>query len=64
MQLSPRVIAAYSTPAVSVTFSTTLTFAYIAKYATDVLLIAPVTMGLIFGVSRIWDGFTDPSWAT
>ena len=60
MALSSRTIAAYSLPAVAVTFSTTLTFAYIAKYATDVLLIAPVTMGLIFGVSRIWDGFTDP----
>ncbi len=58
--LSARMLGAYGLPAIAVTFSTTLTLAYIAKYATDVLLIAPATMGLIFGVSRIWDGITDP----
>ncbi len=56
-----RTVVAYGLPASVVTFSTTLTFAYIAIYATDVLLIAPATMGLIFGASRIWDGLTDPA---
>ena len=33
---------------------------YIMKYATDVLLIAPAIMGLIFGFSRFWDAISDP----
>lgn len=33
---------------------------YLMKFSTDVLLISPVVMGLIFGVSRIWDAVTDP----
>jgi GPH family glycoside/pentoside/hexuronide:cation symporter len=33
---------------------------YLMKFATDVLLIAPGAMGLIFGVSRIWDAVSDP----
>lgn len=58
--IGTRLLAAYCAPTIAVTFSTTLTLAYIAKYAVDVLLIAPATMGLVFGVSRIWDGVTDP----
>jgi GPH family glycoside/pentoside/hexuronide:cation symporter len=30
------------------------------KFATDVLLIAPAIMGLIFSASRIWDAISDP----
>ena len=33
---------------------------YLMKFSTDVLLISPVVMGLIFGLSRIWDACTDP----
>jgi len=33
---------------------------YVMKFATDVLLIAPAIMGLIFSVSRIWDAISDP----
>jgi len=33
---------------------------YLMKFSTDVLLIAPGVMGVIFGVSRIWDGVSDP----
>jgi GPH family glycoside/pentoside/hexuronide:cation symporter len=33
---------------------------YIMKFSTDVLLIAPAVMGLIFGVSRVWDAISDP----
>ena len=33
---------------------------YMMKFATDVLLIAPATIGLIFGLSRIWDAVSDP----
>ncbi|MAD08097.1 MAG: hypothetical protein CMP86_11870 [Gammaproteobacteria bacterium] len=33
---------------------------YVMKFSTDVLLIAPAIMGLIFSVSRIWDAISDP----
>ncbi|GIR63411.1 MAG: hypothetical protein CM15mP68_0770 [Pseudomonadota bacterium] len=33
---------------------------YVMKFSTDVLLIAPAVMGLIFSISRIWDAISDP----
>ena len=33
---------------------------YIMKFSTDVLLIAPAVMGVIFSISRIWDAVSDP----
>jgi GPH family glycoside/pentoside/hexuronide:cation symporter len=33
---------------------------YVMKFSTDVLLIAPAVMGIIFSVSRIWDAVSDP----
>ena len=33
---------------------------YLMKYATDVLLIAPATMGIMLAAARLWDGVTDP----
>jgi len=34
---------------------------YLLKFATDVLLIPPATMGLLFGLSRLWDAAADPA---
>lgn len=33
---------------------------YAPKFATDILLISPVVMGVIFSLSRIWDAVSDP----
>jgi sugar (glycoside-pentoside-hexuronide) transporter len=33
---------------------------YLLKFTTDVLLVAPATMGLLFGLSRLWDAVADP----
>ncbi len=33
---------------------------YVMHFSTDVLLIAPAIMGLLFGASRIWDAISDP----
>ena len=33
---------------------------YLFKYATDVLLIAPAAMGLVFMLGRLWDAASDP----
>lgn len=55
-----RVIGAYGTPAVGVGYMYLLINLYIMKFSTDVLLIAPAVMGMIFGVSRVWDAVSDP----
>jgi Na+/melibiose symporter-like transporter len=33
---------------------------YVMKFSTDVLLIAPAIMGVIFSASRVWDAMSDP----
>lgn len=53
-------LVAYAAPAVSSSFIFTAISLYLLKYSTDVLLIAPATVGLIFGVARFWDAVTDP----
>jgi GPH family glycoside/pentoside/hexuronide:cation symporter len=58
---TPRgVLLAYAAPALSSSFLFTAVSLYLLKYSTDVLLIAPATVGLIFGISRFWDAVTDP----
>ena len=53
-------ILIYASPAPCVGFMFFLVSMYLMKFSTDVLLIAPGVMGLIFGLSRIWDGISDP----
>ncbi len=55
-----KTILNYNAPTVGVGFMFFLVSLYLMKFATDVLLIAPAVMGLIFGISRIWDAVTDP----
>lgn len=50
----------YNLPAVGVGFMFFIVTLYLMKFSTDVLLISPAAMGLIFGLSRIWDALTDP----
>jgi GPH family glycoside/pentoside/hexuronide:cation symporter len=58
---APRaVLVAYAAPALSSSFLFTAVSLYLLKYSTDVLLMAPATMGLLFGLSRFWDAVTDP----
>ena len=45
----------YNIPTVGVGFMFFMVTLYLMKFSTDVLLISPAVMGLIFGVSRIWD---------
>jgi len=55
----PKILA-YALPMAPVHFSFVLFVSYFSKYAVDVLLISPAAVGLIFGVSRLWDAITDP----
>jgi GPH family glycoside/pentoside/hexuronide:cation symporter len=59
-RLGWKTIVAYGAPGVGVGYMYLLINLYIMKFSTDVLLIAPSVMGIIFGVSRIWDAVSDP----
>ncbi len=58
--VSARDVAAYALPAAPATFLFVLTFVYFVKFSTDVLLVAPGVIALVFGLSRIWDAVSDP----
>src|SRR5262245_45638743 len=53
-------IVAYGAPGVGAGYMYLLLNLYVLKFSTDVLLIAPAVMGLIFGASRLWDAVIDP----
>ncbi len=53
-------LVTYSLPMVGIGLMGLLISIYLMKFATDVLLIAPATMGLWLGMSRIWDAVSDP----
>ena len=55
-----RTIVNYNVPTVGIGFMFFIVTLYLLKFSTDVLLISPVAMGIIFGVSRFWDAVTDP----
>ena len=55
----PTVIA-YGAPALGAGYMYLLLSLYMMKFATDVLLIAPAVMGIIYSASRIWDAVSDP----
>jgi GPH family glycoside/pentoside/hexuronide:cation symporter len=50
----------FSAPALGQGFMFLLTSMYLLKFSTDVLGIAPATMGFIFLLSRVWDAVSDP----
>ena len=58
--LPVSLLLGFNLPTLGMGFMYLLVNMYLMKYATDVLLIAPAAMGLIFGISRLWDGITDP----
>ncbi len=59
-QVSAFSIFMYMLPPIGCGYMFCLVNLYIMKFATDILLIAPAVMGLIFGISRIWDAVSDP----
>ncbi len=58
LQLS--VIWAFTLSRVAFSMMGVMFAVYLMKYATDVLFIAPATMGILIAAARLWDGFTDP----
>ncbi len=55
-----RMVLAYGAPGIGAGYMYLLLGLYVMKFSTDVLLIAPAIMGLIFSASRIWDAVSDP----
>ena len=51
---------AYGLPRFAMGFVGLVVALYFVKFGTDVLLIAPATMGAIQSLARLWDGVTDP----
>ena len=50
----------YGSPAIGAGYMYLLMAIYVMKFATDILLIAPAVVGLIFSISRVWDAINDP----
>jgi GPH family glycoside/pentoside/hexuronide:cation symporter len=53
-------IGVYAVPAVGATAPIFFVQFYFLSFATDALLLAPATVGLILASGRIWDAVTDP----
>ena len=53
-------MAAWTAPALPLTFAVALLSTYFLKFGTDALRIAPGALGLVFGLSRIWEGIASP----
>ncbi len=54
-------ILIYSSPVLGVFMASMLVNFYLLKFSTDVLLIAPATIGFLLLVARVWDAVTDPA---
>ena len=54
-------ILLFSSPVLGVFMAAMLVNFYLLKFSTDVLLIAPATVGFLLLVARVWDAVTDPA---
>ena len=59
-RLPRSTVFAYGLPGIGAGSMYLLIGLYVMKFSTDVLLISPLIMGLIFSASRIWDAVSDP----
>jgi GPH family glycoside/pentoside/hexuronide:cation symporter len=53
-------LAAFAAPLFGLSTPFFFVLFYYFKFATDVLGIAPLVFGLIFGIGRVWDAISDP----
>jgi GPH family glycoside/pentoside/hexuronide:cation symporter len=59
-RVSWRTTLAFGAPGVGAGYMYLIMSLYVMKFSTDVLLIAPAAMGVIFSLSRLWDAVSDP----
>lgn len=65
-KISPTTLLAYGGPIVGVSYLLFFVQFYFLKFATDVLLLAPVTVGTLFAAVKMWDAASNPligSWS-
>jgi GPH family glycoside/pentoside/hexuronide:cation symporter len=65
-RLSAATLAAYGAPTFAVAYLLFFVQFYFLKFATDVLLIAPALVSVLFGAAKLWDGVSGPligSWS-
>lgn len=58
--LSTKQLVAYGVPVLGFQFAVYFVGFFFLKFSTDVLLIAPATVGVISALGRLWDAVTDP----
>ena len=58
--ISRRDIAAYGAPIFAISYLVFFVQSYFLKFATDVLLIAPAVVSILFAVAKIWDSVSAP----
>lgn len=59
-RLSVGALVTYGLPAAGMGFMYYLAVLYLMKFSTDVLLLAPASVSIILGISRVFDAVTDP----
>ncbi len=62
----PRILLAYGAPILGLGFLMFFVQFYFLKFATDVLLLPPATVGVVFAVAKVWDAISNPlvgSWS-
>jgi GPH family glycoside/pentoside/hexuronide:cation symporter len=65
-RLSPATLAAYGVPSFAFAYLLFFVQFYFLKFATDVLLLAPAVVSVLFGLAKLWDGVNGPlvgSWS-
>jgi GPH family glycoside/pentoside/hexuronide:cation symporter len=53
-------VVAWAAPSLPVTFAVALTSTYFLKFGSDALGVAPGALGIVFGLSRVWEGLANP----
>lgn len=59
-RLPTSIVVTYAMPQLGAGAMLGMVLLYFLKFSTDVLLIAPGVIGLILGLSRVWDAISDP----
>ncbi len=65
-RLSPATLTAYGVPSFAFAYLLFFVQFYFLKFATDVLLLAPAVVSVLFGLAKLWDGVSGPligSWS-
>jgi GPH family glycoside/pentoside/hexuronide:cation symporter len=65
-RLSPATLAAYGAPSFAFAYLLFFVQFYFLKFATDVLLLAPAVVSVLFGLAKLWDAINCPlvgSWS-